>query len=125
MASVFRWVLNAGACAVLMGAASVESARADSLVDAIALAYGTNPTLQGQRAQLRFTDETYVQARAGYRPTASASASGTWSWQKLGTPTCTVLSCLPASSNSNNLSTSISVTQPLYTGGRTTARVRG
>ena len=125
MASVLRWGLNAGVCALSLLVASVQSARADTLVDAIALAYGTNPTLQGERAQLRFTDETYVQARAGYRPTASASASGTWSWEKLGTPTCTVLGCLPASSNINSLSTTVSLTQPLYTGGRATARVRG
>ena len=125
MASAYRWGLSVGACAAVLVAASAGSSRADTLVDAIALAYQTNPTLQGQRAQLRFTDETYVQARAGYRPTASATASGTWQWTKVGTPACTILGCPPASTNINSLGTNVSLTQPLYTGGRATARVRG
>ena len=49
---------------------------AESLADAIALAYQTNPTLQAQRATLRALDESTVQARSGWRPSLSASASG-------------------------------------------------
>jgi outer membrane protein len=50
------------------------SAGAETLADAIALAYQSNPTLQSARAQLRAIDEEYVQARAGYRPTIQAQA---------------------------------------------------
>src|SRR5580700_1186160 len=52
-------------------------ARAETLADAIALAYQTNPTLLAQQAALRGVDETYVQARAGYGPTATLQASVT------------------------------------------------
>jgi len=49
------------------------AAHAETLADAIALAYQTNPTLQEQRANQRALDETYVQARTGLRPTVSAN----------------------------------------------------
>ena len=123
MSGVFRLRRGAGVCALALVAVSAGAARAESLVDAISLAYQTNPTLQAQRAQQRFTDETYVQARAGFRPQASASASGQWQWLKVGTPTCTLFGCPPASTNTNSLSTTVSLSQPLYTGGRATARV--
>ena len=116
-------VLTAALVAGLAGAASAES-----LSDAISLAYQTNPTLQAQRANLRATDETYVQARAGYRPTANIQATGTWYWQKYAT--CQILfGCYSGaaggySQNYNELSAQLQVTQPIYTGGRATARVR-
>lgn len=47
---------------------------AESLADALASAYGNNPTLNAQRASLRATDEGVPQALSGYRPTVSASA---------------------------------------------------
>lgn len=61
-----------GACICLMAPA----AKAETLADAIALAYQSNPTLQSARAQLRVVDEDYVQARAGYRPTVEAQLEG-------------------------------------------------
>jgi outer membrane protein len=89
--------------------ASWQAARAESLADAIALAYQSNPTLQNQRAQLRVTDETYVQARAGYRPTVNVQVQGTR--QDYGGQT------------TNSGSTVVSATQPIYSGGRTAAAV--
>jgi outer membrane protein len=47
--------------------------RAETLLDAIDLAYRTNPTLQQQRATQRALDETYVQARAALRPQLSVN----------------------------------------------------
>ena len=47
---------------------------AETLKDAIALAYQTNPNLLAQRASQRALDETVVQARSGLRPTLGASA---------------------------------------------------
>ena len=120
--------LGAGALAVLLAAGWAGAASAESLADAITLAYQTNPTLQGQRAEQRATDETYVQARAGYRPTANVQATGTWYWQKFAS--CQILfGCYSAtpggsSQNYNQLNAQLSVTQPLYTGGRATAKVR-
>jgi outer membrane protein len=83
--------------------------RAESLADAISLAYQTNPTLQNQRAQLRITNETYVQARAGYRPQVNAQVSGTRQDY--------------AGLTTNSASALVIATQPLYSGGRTAAAV--
>src|SRR5690606_36797819 len=57
--------------ALTMGAAQ---ALAESLQEAIGLAYRTNPSLLAQRANQRALDESIVQARAGLRPTINASA---------------------------------------------------
>ena len=69
MAMSFRGRLFAAALGAGMLAASVVPAGAETLADAIALAYQNNPTLQAQRANQRAIDETYVQARSGWRPT--------------------------------------------------------
>ena len=68
MSSRRRVLLLAGACMAL-----AAPARAETLAEAIALAYQTNPTLLAQRATQRALDETYVQARAGWRPTVQLS----------------------------------------------------
>ena len=120
--------LGAGALAATLAAGWAGAASAESLADAITLAYQTNPTLQAQRANQRATDESYVQARAGYRPTANIQASGNWYWQKYAS--CQILfGCYSGatggfSQNYNQLNAQLSVTQPIYTGGRATARVR-
>ena len=91
------------------------AAHAESLADAIALAYQTNPTLQAQRATQRALDENYVQARTGLRPTASVQASVTTS----ATDPESVLS--PNLNNSS--SATLSITQPIYTGGRVSTQI--
>ncbi len=101
-----RIVLNAVAIAA---AAVVAPAHADTLQEAIALAYETNPTLQDQRAQLRVVDETYVQARAGYRPTVSLTAGATT--QDI------------EGRDADQGQAALVLTQPLYTGGRTSGAV--
>jgi outer membrane protein len=68
----------AGAICVAVATAGAAPAFAETLADAIALAYDTNPTLQAQRATQRALDETYVQARSGWRPTLSASVGDTF-----------------------------------------------
>lgn len=93
-----------------MGAwACAWAAEAESLADAVALAYKTNPTLLSQRAQLRVTDETYVQARAGYRPQVSLQASGERR------------DYVQQTANSGSLY--LVTKQPIYTGGRTASAV--
>ncbi|WGS23704.1 MULTISPECIES: TolC family outer membrane protein [unclassified Bradyrhizobium] len=49
--------------------------RAESLVEALAKAYQTNPQLNAARARQRATDENVPQALAGYRPQIVASLS--------------------------------------------------
>ncbi|WP_277905889.1 TolC family protein [Brevundimonas abyssalis] len=68
----------ASAAALALMAALAGPVSADSLQDAIALAYQTNPTLLAQRAQQRALDETYVQARAGLRPNIDASVGASY-----------------------------------------------
>lgn len=98
------------ATAALGGAAILApGARAENLSSAIIQAYRTNPTLQSARAQLRVIDETYVQARAGYRPQLNAQVQATRQDYQLQT----------ANAGSANLVAS----QPIYTGGRTATAV--
>ncbi len=82
-----------------------SAASAESLLDAVTLAYQTNPTLQQQRASQRAVDEEYVQARSSLRPQITASASASRS-QGFG------------ATSSTASSVGITATTPLLTGGR-------
>jgi outer membrane protein len=101
------------AAAGLSLAAAGGCAWAENMADAIALAYQTNPTLAAERANLRFLEEEYVQARAGYRPSITAQADLQYTNVRE-----------PAPSESNTAIGSLQLTQPIYTGGRVTAAVR-
>jgi outer membrane protein len=74
---VGRRVLRSGIClGVLICAVLAASiARAESLPEALAKAYQTNPQLNAERARQRATDENVPQALAGYRPQITASLS--------------------------------------------------
>ena len=74
------WVASCGGA---LAVALAFGAHAESLADAISLAYETNPTLQQERAQLRATDETYVQAESGLRPTLSLGGGYTYESEKV------------------------------------------
>ncbi|MGA0600808.1 TolC family outer membrane protein [Caulobacter sp. KR2-114] len=100
------------AVGALVLAALGGAAAAETLGDAIALAYQTNPTLQAQRATQRALDETYVQARTGFRPTANVQA--TISRQ---------LTNQFGSFDNSTAGVSLSIDQPLYTGGRVSSQV--
>ena len=101
------------ASAVLILAAG--AAKAETLADAVALAYDSNPTLQQQRAQVRALDETYVQALTGYRPSLSISATGGYKRSDPGQG---------SGVESNSVDATLTASQPLYTGGRVSAGVR-
>ena len=102
-------------------------ALAETLGDAIAMAYESNPTVQGQRASLRALDETYEQAEAGYRPTASLQGTVTtdrYSQNARGLNRPIPGVTIPPVVGSNQTSGfALSVTQPIYTGGRVAAQV--
>jgi outer membrane protein len=91
------------------------AAHAETLADALALAYQSNPTLQSQRALQRQLDETYVIAEAGLRPTLNATANAGFSQgaDNLGRPV-----------DRNFGQTQLTASQPLYTGGRVSSAVR-
>ena len=84
--------------------------QAETLEEALATAYSNNPTLRAQRAAQRAVDETVSQARAGWRPTVTLSASA--SERRSDTNRSSAVTTRP-------LSVGISVTQTLYRGGRT------
>lgn len=131
MSNSGRRALATGA-AVLALSVAASTARGETLADAIALAYQSNPTLQGQRAQQRALDETYVQARAGFRPNLSVGASvqytnigfGRSSGQQLVSNGSDGLTATSAGGyDYNTSSATLQATQPLYTGGRTETAV--
>ncbi|MEG2313946.1 TolC family protein, partial [Brevundimonas sp.] len=72
-----RVLASAAVISLIVGGLS-GPAMAESLRDAVNLAYRTNPTLLAQRANQRALDETTVQARAGLRPNFSVSAGANY-----------------------------------------------
>jgi outer membrane protein len=104
-----RAALSAAVCSLAVLVAS--GACAETLADAIALAYQTNPTLQGQRATQRVLDESVVQARSGFRPQVGLSASATATDNE------------GDQSDRKASSATLSASQPLFTGGRVSAQV--
>lgn len=105
----------------------VAQVQAETLADAVALAYQTNPTLQQQRAVQRATDESVVRARTGFRPTVNAQGSISYSRTDLAVPTTTVVGgVLVNGADTNKVGASsaqIQLSQPLFTGGQATANL--
>ncbi len=101
-----RLFASAAAVAVLMAAATPSWA--ETLRDAIIMAYQTNPTLLAQRANQRALDETVVQARAGLRPTLGVGVSANYQHNDI----------YGVTSESDTGGVSIDLSQTLYTGGR-------
>jgi outer membrane protein len=71
-------MLRSGICfgAVICVAFAATAVHAETLPEALAKAYQTNPQLNAERARQRGTDENVPQALAGYRPQIVASLSG-------------------------------------------------
>ena len=109
----------AGCIGMLAAAAGGGLAAAETLSDAVALAYQTNPTLQSQRAQLRATDEEWVQAEAGLRPTVSVSGSYQYQHEQISVPGFAGSATIAGPSGT----AVVTVNQPLYTGGAATAKI--
>lgn len=99
-------------------------ARAETLAEAIAYAYQSNPTLQEQRALLRGTDETYVQARSQYGPTLDVQASARYNSDRFYNTIVNDQAIDPTTQRNDRGSAQLSVTQPLYTGGKATLAVQ-
>ena len=69
-----RSLLAASALALLVLNAGAAPTAAETLNEALLAAYQTNPRLEAARARLRATDESVPEAKAGFRPQASATA---------------------------------------------------
>src|SRR6185369_11980937 len=120
-----------------LAGAFAAPACAETLADAIALAYDSNPTLQAQRATQRALDENYVQARSGWRPSVGVQASVA----DTETRTPRAARGIAIDTNGDGIpdtisppsgdgvsyrtfgSAGLSFSQPLWTGGRTAAAV--
>ncbi|WP_395671147.1 TolC family outer membrane protein [Phenylobacterium sp.] len=121
-------ILTAAGLAVVAAPAAAET-----LADAIAAAYGSNPTIQAQRATQRALDETYVQARAGWRPTLNLG--GSWQYGVIATPRLVAIEQgaidrnqdgIPDGagySDSTSTRAALNFSQPLWTGGRVASAV--
>lgn len=77
--------------------------------------YLQNPTLQAQRARLKATHEQLPQALSGWRPTILSSAGVTYTDLESNGP--------DTDDSSTSKDVGLSLDQPLYRGGRTTADV--
>lgn len=107
------------ALVLLVGfAAAPVAARAEGLVDALAAAYESNPTIQAQRARLRATDEGLPQALAGWRPTVTLA--GEAGQQRVETN----VGSRDRPEHRDPVTGALTVSQPLYRGGRTLASTR-
>jgi outer membrane protein len=106
-----------------LAAAFTAPAGAETLADAIADAYQTNPNLLAQRATQRAVDETYVQARTGWRPTLTLQAQGTYS--EIRTPRSELLrlGAFDTIERGNQGAAVLAFTQPIWTGGRVASAV--
>ena len=123
--------------AVAVTGLSANAAHAQTLQEALAYTYNNNPTLLAARAQLRGVDEGVPQALAGWRPTVVMAGSfgaadtrfrsqvqqfradGSFFFRDPAFPQSTTIrqERTPATA-------SITLTQPIYRGGRTVAQTR-
>ncbi len=91
------------------------SVSAQSFDESLVSAYATNATLDAARQELRAVNESVPQALAGYRPTldAFANAGAAYEFTEDDDPAAATAAA------------GVTLTQPLYRGGRTTAGVSG
>jgi outer membrane protein len=131
--------------------AAAMPASAQSLQDALATAYANNPTLLAARAQLRTVDEGVPQALAGWRPTVVVNSSAGAADQRTRSqtqifrndntnffrdPSANIIARETGFTGPANFISAtqrqertfatgnITMTQPIYRGGRTVASVR-
>ena len=106
--SIHRVMLAAGVSVAALALAA--TAQAETLSDAIAMAYAQNPSIQKARAQQRATDEGYVQTQSEFGPAFSVSAEQDY------TDHDTIFN-----PNRSTQSLSVNATQNLFTSGQLTS----
>ncbi len=102
------------ALATLLMLSAVNAVSAETIKEALALAYSNNPSLNAARAQLRGVDERVPQALAGWRPTVTAS----------GQVGSNYANSDGRDSYRNNASISLSISQAVFRGFRTVNSTR-
>ncbi len=113
----FAGRLALAVCLALAAIGPVGGASAQTLKDALSAAYLNNPTLLGQRAKVRATDEALPQALSDWRPSVEITGSAGVSAVQNSTST-------DRGQHREPRTIGVTVTQPLYRGGRTIAATR-
>src|SRR5690348_15236509 len=114
-----RRVVYASLAASIGGAFAAAGAHGETLEEALASTYNTNPQILAERANLRAIDEGVPQALAGWRPTVTFNGSvGTE--RSENTPPST--GNAPAHQSLQPHTYSLTVNQPIFNGGNTIAR---
>ncbi|OUR78326.1 hypothetical protein A9Q83_08115 [Alphaproteobacteria bacterium 46_93_T64] len=109
--------LTLSVASVLALLTPLSAVHAESLNEALALTYNSNPTLQAQRASVRGVDEGVAQAISEWRPTVTLVGEAGAEYNKNSSTT------LPGGDRTYNPSSlALSVSQSLYSGGQTTAK---
>jgi len=118
--------LHAGATLAIAAAVLFAGmpASAQTLTEAFAYAYNTNPQLLAQRALLRATDETVPQALSNWRPTVTVT--GQAGYNRVGTEAPNFRGAATPTQFFSFVSRSVdlNITQPIFRGGRTEAQTR-
>ncbi|HEX2764774.1 MAG TPA: TolC family outer membrane protein [Allosphingosinicella sp.] len=104
--------MRVGILAAASLAALASAANGEDLRRALVQTYNSNPTIMGQRAQLRSLDESVAVARAQGRPQLSGTAGVNQDLTQTGGGT------------GRNLSAGVSVSYPLFNGGRVRNQIR-
>ncbi len=118
------FLLTIIACAPLaLATMTAGPAAAETLQDAMALAYQTNPTIRAERARLKATRESKAQAWAGALPQISATGvynkvDSSQTGLIFSQPTDPPGSVGSNDSNFNTLSAAVNAEQPIFTGFR-------
>ncbi|HEY0627438.1 MAG TPA: TolC family outer membrane protein [Allosphingosinicella sp.] len=104
--------LAAAAIAALIAGEAAAQTDTDTLREALVQTYNSNPTITGQRAQLRTLDENVAVARAQGRPQVSATAGVNQDLTRTG------------GGNGRNLNAGVDISYPLFNGGRVRNSIR-
>ena len=102
--------------ALVVGMGTASTAWSQSLVEAMSSTYNSNPDLLASRAVLRQTDETLAQAVANWRPKVTLSAE----YNKIEADSIPI-KALSSYYILNGKTTLLSITQPIFRGGKTVA----
>ena len=108
---------GAASVALLTVPALTAPASADTLEEAVALAFENNPSLESERAFTRVADEAVTQAKALYGPNIDVTVTSNYTYSSIADE--------DFSQTSEGLATSAQVvlTQPLFTSGRLAANL--
>jgi outer membrane protein len=111
--------------AVLVALAGARPASAETLFDAIRMAYETNPALRAQQAQLRATDENYVQAKSALGPQINFSGQGGRQWARVDQAASVFSGATTTNYHATTGNGDFSLTQPIYSSGAGHAQLEG